>query len=212
AWLTPTGDALKLVYRNPKGGAATGGGQDIVVDRVEFNATRNGTLSWEPGNTILGDAPAPGPGQILQRDGSCTDTNDPRDFSLAMEPGTSANERPTVAITVPSPGQQMPAATMVTLSWTMSDDVFLNAAMLIAVVLIVFVLFGYRRARKHEEASPSPPAQPPAAPLPVAPPVGAVLAGGDKKVCPGCHTAVKVEDVTCFFCGYKFTDENAPPP
>src|SRR5439155_13216681 len=126
SWLTRTGDAFTLVYRNAKGGAASAGGQDIVVDRVEFNATRNGTLSWEPGNTILGDASAPGPGQILQRDGSCTDTNDPRDFSLAMEPGTSANGRPTVAITVPSPGQQMPAGTTVTFTWTMSDDVFLN--------------------------------------------------------------------------------------
>ena len=287
SWLTPTGDALKLVYRNPKGGAATGGGQDIVVDRVEFNATRNGTLSWEPGNTILGDAPAPGPGQILQRDGSCTDTNDPRDFSLALEPGIPASGRPTVAIVLPASGQQVPAATMVTFTWTMSDDVFINAylhvwanvtignetiplvvdqtgvtsvtwttrdivatdvifrvdvqdpfgahatafttfsltrqspialiaAILIAVVLIVFVVFGYRRARKHEEASPSPPpAKPPAAPpVPpqVAPPIGAVLAGGDKKVCPRCHTAVKVEDVTCFFCGYKFTEENATPP
>ena len=287
SWLTPTGDALKLVYRNPKGGAATGGGQDIVVDRVEFNATRNGTLSWEPGNTILGDAPAPGPGQILQRDGSCTDTNDPRDFSLALEPGIPASGRPTVAIVLPASGQQVPAATMVTFTWTMSDDVFINAylhvwanvtignetiplvvdqtgvtsvtwttrdivatdvifrvdvqdpfgahatafttfsltrqspialiaAILIAVVLIVFVVFGYRRARKHEEASPSPPpAKPPAAPpVPpqVAPPIGAVLAGGDKKVCPRCHTSVKVEDVTCFFCGYKFTEENATPP
>jgi len=283
SWLTPTGDALKLVYRNPKGGAATAGGQDIAVDRVEFNATHNGTLSWEPGNTILGDAPAPGPGQILQRDGSCTDTNDPRDFTLATESGIPASGRPTVAIVVPASGQQVPAATTVTFTWTMSDDVFVNAylhvwanvtignetiplvvdqtgvtsvtwttrdivatdlvfrvdvqdpfdahatasttfsltrespialiaAILIAVVLIVFVIFGYRRALKDEEASPTPPPAAPAAPLPIAPPIGAVLAGGDKKVCPRCHTAVKVEDVTCFFCGYKFTEENATPP
>ena len=287
SWLTPTGDALKLVYRNPKGGAATAGGQDIVVDRVEINATRNGTLSWEPGNTILGDAPAPGPGQILQRDGSCTDTNDPRDFTLATESGIPASGRPTVAIVVPASGQQVFAVITVMFTWTMSDDVFVNAylhvwanvtignetiplvvdqtgvmsvtwttqdivatdlvfrvdvqdpfgahatasttfsltrqspialiaAILIAVVLIVFVIFGYRRARKQEQVSLSPPpAKPPAAPpVPpqVAPPIGAVLAGGDKKVCPRCHTAVKVEDVTCFFCGYKFTEENAAPP
>ena len=287
SWLAPTGDALKLVYRNPQGGAATAGGRDIVVDRVEFNATRNGTLYWEPGNTIMGDAPAPGPGQILQRDSSCTDTNSAQDFSLAIEPGTPANGSPTVTIVVPTPGQQVPAATAVTFTWTMSDDVFLNdylhvwanvtigsetipllvdktgatsvtwttrdveasdlvfrvdvqdpfgahasasqtfslarqspialiAAILIAVVLIVFVIFGYRRARKHEEAPPSsPPAKPPATPLsppPIAPPIGAVLAGGDKKICPRCHTAVKVADVTCFFCGYKFTEENMTPP
>src|SRR2546430_6106246 len=268
SWLTPTGDALKLVYRNPKDGAATASGQDIVVDRVEFNATRNGTLFWEPGNTILGDAPAPGPGQILQRDASCTDTNHPQDFTIAIEPGTGADGHSTVAITVPSPGQQIPAATVVTFTWTMSDDVFLNvylhvwanvtignetiplvvdqtgvtsvtwttrdivatdlvfrvdvqdpfgahatsfttfsltrqspialiAAILIAVVLIVFVIFGYRRARKHEEASPfPPPAKPPAAPaapLPNAPPIGAVLDGGDNKICTRCLAPVQVQ-------------------
>jgi hypothetical protein len=235
----------------------------------------------------MGDALAPGPGQILQRDSSCTDTNSAQDFSLAIEPGTPANGSLTVTIVVPTPGQQVPAATAVTFSWTMSDDVFLNdylhvwanvtirnetipllvdktaatsvtwttrdieasdlvfrvdvqdpfgahasasqtfalarqspialiAAILIAVVLIVFVIFGYRRARKHEEAPPSsPPAKPPTTPLsppPIAPPIGAVLAGGDKKICPRCHTAVKVADVTCFFCGYKFTEENTTPP
>jgi len=286
SWLTPTGDALKLVYRNPKGGAATAGGRDIVIDRVEFNGTRNGTLYWEPGNTVMGDAPAPGPGQILQRDASFTDTNDPRDFTLALEPGLPANAPPTVAVVVPASGQQVPAATTVTFTWTMSDDVFLPsylhvwanvtignetiplvvdqtgvtsvswttrdivatdlvfrvdvqdpfgahasasqpfslirqspialiAAILIAVVLLVFVIFGFRRARKDKEAPPSPPATPltaPAAPPPIAPPIGAVLAGGDKKICPRCHTAVKVADVTCFFCGYKFTEENTTPP
>src|SRR5438445_748483 len=126
SWLTSTGDALKLVYRNPRGGAATAGGRDIVVDRVEFNATRDGTLYWEPGNMILGDAPAPGPGQILERDAACTDTNDPRDFTLQIEPGLPPNGPPTVAIVVPAAGQQIPAATAVTFTWTMSDDVFVN--------------------------------------------------------------------------------------
>jgi len=286
SWLTSTGDALKLVYRNPRGGAATAGGRDIVVDRVEFNATRDGTLYWEPGNTILGDAPAPGPGQILERDAACTDTNDPRDFTLQIEPGLPPNGPPTVAIVVPAAGQQIPAATAVTFTWTMSDDLFVNdylhvwanvtigneiialvvnqtgvtsvswttrditatdlvfrvdvqdpfgahasasqtfsltrqspialiAAILIAVVLLVFVIFGFRRARKHEQAPPSPPAKPPTAPAsppPIAPPIGAVLAGGDKKICPRCHTAVKVADVTCFFCGFKFEEENTTPP
>lgn len=124
-WLIPTGDALKLVYRNPGGPNASAGGRDIVVDRLEFNATRGGTLYWEPGNTIMGDAPAPGPGRILQRDANCTDTNQPGDFSVAIEPGLPANGPPTVTITSPTNGQALPAAGAVTLTWTMSDDVFL---------------------------------------------------------------------------------------
>lgn len=126
-WLTPTGDALKLVYRNPGGVNASAAGRDIVVDRLEFNATRGGTLYWEPGNTIMGDAPAPGPGRILERDASCTDTNRPTDFTLGIEPGLPANGPPTIAITMPTNGQALPAAGSVTLSWTMSDDVFLSA-------------------------------------------------------------------------------------
>ena len=61
--LVPTGDALKLVYRNPGGASASAGGRDIVIDRLEYNATANGTLDWQPGNTIMGNAPAPGPGR-----------------------------------------------------------------------------------------------------------------------------------------------------
>src|SRR5207302_212363 len=221
------GDALKLVYRNPGGAAAPAGGRDVVVDRVELNATSGGTLTWEPGNTIMGDAPAPGPGRILQRDAACTDTNDPADFSLATEPGVPAKgPPPAVAIILPSPGQTLEAATSVTFSWTVSDEVFVSsylhvwanvtignetiplltdqagatfvvwttrdvadsnvvlrvdvedpfgahgsasqtfaltrqspialiAAVLIAVVLLVFLIFGLRRARKHEEQPPS---------------------------------------------------------
>src|SRR5437899_3716367 len=123
-WLVPTGDALKLVYRNPGGPNASAGGRDIVVDRVEFNATAGGTLDWEPGNTIMGDAPAPGPGHILQRDANCTDTNQPSDFSLGVEPGLPANAPPTVTITSPTNGQALPAAGAVTLTWTISYAVF----------------------------------------------------------------------------------------
>ncbi|HKW43033.1 MAG TPA: hypothetical protein VJP06_02490, partial [Thermoplasmata archaeon] len=126
-WLTVTGDALKLVYRNPKGALASAGGLDIVVDRVEFNATSGGSLFWEPGNTIMGDAPAPGIGQILQRSGSFVDTNQPSDFSLGTEPGLPPNGPPTVSISVPSSGQAVQAASSITLSWTMSDDVFLTS-------------------------------------------------------------------------------------
>src|SRR5207244_3346200 len=51
AWLASTGDALKLVYRNPGGVNASAAGRDVVVDRVEFNATRGGTLDWEPADS-----------------------------------------------------------------------------------------------------------------------------------------------------------------
>src|SRR2546421_633650 len=205
SWLTSTGDALKLVYRNPSGGAATAGGRDIVVDRVEFNATRDGTLYWEPGNTIFGDAPAPGPGQILERDAACTDTNDPRDITA-----TDLVFR----VDVQDPFGAHASASQ-TFSLTRQSPIALIAAILIAVVLLVFVIFGFRRARKHEQAPSFPPARPPTAPAsppPIAPPIGAVLAGGDKKICPRCHTAVKAADVTCFFCGFKFAEENTTPP
>lgn len=124
-WLTPSGDALKLVYRNPKGASASAAGLDIVVDRVEFNATSGGSLNWEPGNTIMGDAPAPGIGRILRRDVNCTDTNRPTDFSLGIEPGLPPNGPPTVSISAPSSGQRVQAASPFTFTWTMSDDVFL---------------------------------------------------------------------------------------
>ena len=283
-WLSVGGDALKLVYKNPRSASAPAGGGDIVVDRVEFNATSGGTLTWEPGNTIIGDAPAPGPGRILQRDAACSDTNGPQDFSLGTEPGLPANGSPIVAIVAPSAGQTIEAATSVTFSWTVSDDVFVSsylhvwanvtigtetiplltdqvgatsvawttrdvadsnvvlrvdvedpfgahgsasqtfaltrqspialiAAVLIAVVLLVFLIFGLRRARKHEEqpASPPPvppvPPTPPAAPAAIAPPLGGPVSMTDKKVCPRCHTAVDIADVSCFFCGYRFSEQ-----
>ena len=283
-WLSVGGDALKLVYKNPRGASAPAGGRDIVVDRVEFNATSGGTLTWEPGNTIIGDAPAPGPGRILQRDAACSDTNGPQDFSLGTEPGLPANGSPIVAIVAPSAGQTIEAATSVTFSWTVSDDVFVSsylhvwanvtigtetiplltdqvgatsvvwttrdvadsnvvlrvdvedpfgargsasqtfaltrqspialiAAVLIAVVLLVFLIFGLRRARKHEEQPPSPPPvpsvppTPPAARAAIAPPLGGPVSMTDKKVCPRCHTAVDIADVSCFFCGYRFSEQ-----
>ncbi len=126
-WLTSTGDALKLVYRNPGGVNASAAGRDVVADRVEFNATRDGTLDWEPGNTIMGDAPAPGPGRILERVAGCADTNQPSDFAIAMEPGLPPNGPPTVSLTTPTNGQALPAAGAFTITWTMSDDIFLSS-------------------------------------------------------------------------------------
>src|SRR5437879_7705430 len=43
-WLAARGYALNAVSRNPGGAAASAGGRDIVVDRVQFNATSRGTL------------------------------------------------------------------------------------------------------------------------------------------------------------------------
>lgn len=284
AWLTPAGDALKIVYQNPGGSNAPAGGRDLVVDRVEFNATQDGALTWEPANTNLGDAIAPGPGQILQRDSNCTDTNDPADFTLAVEPGLpSTNGPPTVTIVTPGPGQTVQGGTTVTFAWTMSDDVFaqkylrvwanltlgtqtiplldgtpgatsaawgapdemlsgvvlrvdvqdpfgareaaeqtfgvtrqppfaLAIAILIAIVIGAFLIFGYLRARKRELGPPPMPAAAPPGPssLPAGASVGPTPV--ERKTCPRCHTIVNAADVTCFFCGYLFPQEAKSPP
>lgn len=125
--LVPTGDALKLVFRNPGGAGAAAGGADIAVDRVEFNASVGGTLDWQPGSTILGSAPAPGPGQILERSASCADTNTPSDLHLATEPGLPSAAPPVVTITAPTANQNLQGGQTFTIRWTMADDVFVNA-------------------------------------------------------------------------------------
>jgi hypothetical protein len=281
SWLVVGGDALKLVYRNPGGANAPAQGADIVVDRVEYNATRSGALTWEPANTILGDAVAPGPGQILQRD-ACTDTNDSSDFTLAREPGLpTTNGPPSVSILSPGVGQAVQGGTTVAFTWTLSDDVFaakylhvwanltvgdqsipivsdgldvtsatwpapdaalsdlvlrveaedpfgqlgsatqtfgvtrqspfaLAIAILIAVVLFAFILFGLWRARKKEQGPPPSPPPPPMAPM--TPAAQIASQAGARKVCPRCHTPVNAEDVTCFFCGYKFPDDTRRYP
>ena len=135
--LTSTGDALKLVYRNPGGSGATAGGMDIVVDRVEFNATVGGTLYWQPGSTTMGSAPAPGPGQILERNASCADTNSPSDFHLAPEPGLPSATPPVVTITAPGPGQNVQGGQVFTIRWTMTDDVFVSSYLQVWVNLTV---------------------------------------------------------------------------
>lgn len=125
SWLNPLGDALKLVYLNPGGVNAPAGGADIVVDRVEFNATQSGALTWEPANTIMGDAPAPGPGRMLVRDESCTDTNRPEDFVLVVEAGLPMSGPPSVTIQSPAPGETVEIGTTATFRWTISDNVFI---------------------------------------------------------------------------------------
>src|SRR5438445_10957603 len=85
----------------------------------------------------------------------------------------------------------------------------------VAIVLVLFLLFGFLRARKKSAPPAGPPPSPPVAPT-ILPPVGAATVtpglAPDKKVCPRCHTMVNVIDVTCFFCGYKFAEEAKPPP
>ncbi len=127
SFLNVTGDALKLVYRNPGGAFASSDGQDIVVDRLEFNGTVGGTLDWEPGNTIMADAPAPGPGQILERSPSCSDTNAPGDFRLGYEPGVPTTTNVSLQILAPTAGQTLTGGQSFTFRWAMSDDVFLTS-------------------------------------------------------------------------------------
>jgi hypothetical protein len=135
--LVATGDALKLVYRNPGGSGAAAGGLDLVVDRVEFNATLGGTLDWQPGSTIMGSAPAPGPGQVLERSTSCADTNSPSDFHLAAEPGLPAALPPVVTISAPGRNQNLQGGQVFTFRWTMTDNVFASSYLLVWVNLTV---------------------------------------------------------------------------
>ncbi len=125
--LDATGAALKLVYRNPGGAGASAGGMDIVVDRVEFNATAGGTLYWQPGSTTMGSAPAPGPGQILERSPSCADSNSPSDFHVATEPGLPSATPPIVVILAPASGQNVQGGQTFTIRWSMTDAVFVAA-------------------------------------------------------------------------------------
>lgn len=122
--VVPTGDALKLVYRNPGGAGASAGGLDVVVDRVEFNASTGGTLNWQPGSTIMGSAPAPGPGEILERTAFCADTNSPADFHVAPEPGLPVGTPPVVTIIAPVAGQNLQGGQTYTFRWTLADNVF----------------------------------------------------------------------------------------
>lgn len=276
--IVPTGDALKLVYRNPGGVAASAAGADIVVDRVEFNATVGGTLDWQPGSTIMGSAPAPGPGEILERSPGCGDTNSPSDFRVSREAGLPSPLGPTVALIAPGVGQNVPGGQTLVVRWTMSDNVFaagylrvwVNAtyrgttvslvagaagvtsvpwtvptaaapdsqvtvevvdpfglrasdtravsiteptpfsvyvAVLVIVVIAVFILLAYRHASRQDTLG-APPSAPPAAP-PTPPTVPPPTTAATTKVCPNCHTVVKAEDETCFFCGHPLP--KAPP-
>ncbi len=93
-WFDPTGDNVKLVWNNTPGPNASYSGNNIIVDRVEFNASTGGTFYWEPGNTIQNDEIAPGYGFQINRSASCGDTNSVmQDFFLQIE-GPRQNKKP----------------------------------------------------------------------------------------------------------------------
>ena len=76
-YLDIMGDELKLLWTNPGGPGMPFGGMDVVVDRIEFNATSGGAHYGEPDNTIMPDAYVPGMSLDIHRQplpGS--DTND----------------------------------------------------------------------------------------------------------------------------------------
>jgi len=117
----PGGDNLRLAWDNLGG---TGfGGSDIIVDRVEFNATAGGTLYWEPGNTDMTDAPGPGPGQGITRDAACGDTNSNAvDFTVGPVPRPGVDPVPTVTLTTPNGGQDWTGGTVHNIVWDMNDN------------------------------------------------------------------------------------------
>ncbi|MEE9340260.1 MAG: PKD domain-containing protein, partial [Thermoplasmata archaeon] len=88
-YLDPDGDEVKLVWDNSNATGPPFDGRDVVVDRVEFNGSWNGTHYGEPDNTIMPDAYAPAGGYEIHRyplPGS--DTNDCMyDFTMDMETG-----------------------------------------------------------------------------------------------------------------------------
>jgi hypothetical protein len=94
-YFNEAGDNLKLVWKNTASPTAAFGGNDIVLDRVEFNKTpAGGALNWEPGNTIMNNEPAPDRGFQINRSSTCRDTNSvQRDFFVEVE--TRLNFPPT---------------------------------------------------------------------------------------------------------------------
>jgi len=130
-YLTTNGDALKLMWRNPGGADSPFGGSDVVVDRVEFNASSLGALTWEPGNTIMSDAPAPGLGQEIHRTTTCVDTNQGPDFTLGPETGRPT--APSVTVSTPNGGEVWTGGTPHRIFWNMSDAQEANTALTVRI-------------------------------------------------------------------------------
>lgn len=118
------GDELKLVWNNT--GPAFGG-SDIIVDRVEWNATVGGCHYFEPDNTIMTDAVAPPSGFAMHRTGTfpvyADDTNDNQvDFVTDLSwPRPSLNP-PSITILRPLAGEALAGGTTETLRWLAHDD------------------------------------------------------------------------------------------
>ena len=106
-YLDVDGDELKLVWENPGGPGTPFSGMDVVVDRVEFNATTGGTHYGEPDNTIMPDAIAPVFSFEIHRQPTAgSDTNDCAvDFLQAAVSGRPPN--PPYPLTVDTGGQAL---------------------------------------------------------------------------------------------------------
>ncbi|MCK5291865.1 MAG: Ig-like domain-containing protein [Thermoplasmata archaeon] len=127
--LDPCGDELKLVWTNT--GPAFGG-MDIVVDRVEWNATVGGCHYTEPDNTIATDATAPATGLAMRRTGTfpvyADDTNDNAvDFITDIPWPRPIIGAPTIAWDIPTGGEKWTGGMDHTIQITAYDDLALNS-------------------------------------------------------------------------------------
>ncbi len=129
------GDELKLVWNNT--GPAFGG-RDIVVDRVEWNATSGGTHYHEPDNTIMKDAQTPScptTDFAIRRKGTHPiydqDTNDNEADFVVDTPWPRAAIRPPVIVIIrPAGGEAWAGGSSETISWIAYDDNFPNSLLI----------------------------------------------------------------------------------
>ncbi len=126
--LNGCGDELKLVWTNT--GPAFGG-RDIVVDRVEWNATVGGCHFTEPDNTIATDATAPATNESIRRTGTfpiyADDTNDNAvDFVTDTAWPRPIIGAPVVNWDIPAGGEDWTGGMNHTIQLTAYDDNALN--------------------------------------------------------------------------------------
>lgn len=128
--LNGCGDELKLVWTNT--GPAFGG-RDIVVDRVEWNATVGGCHFTEPDNTIATDATAPATGDAIHRTGIlfADDTNDNAvDFVTDAPWPRPVIGAPVLAWDVPAGGEDWTGGMDHIIQLTAYDDFAINTQLL----------------------------------------------------------------------------------
>jgi PKD repeat protein len=126
--LNTCGDELKLVWSNT--GLAFGG-MDIVVDRVEWNATVGGCHFTEPDNTIATDATSPAAGFAIHRTGAfpvyADDTNDnAMDFVTDAPWPRPIIGAPNVNWDIPAGGEDWTGGMNHDIQFTAYDDNALN--------------------------------------------------------------------------------------